>query len=218
MMSSNAPLLGVLLLLVCFALRVHPLLAVSLSAICTGFLAELGVSELLGIVGKSFRDSRFLLVFVLVLPTVAALERLGLREYLARWVANSERVGLKVVLNGYFAVRQLSAAFGLTNLGGHAQSVRPLLVPAAQAAALKRFGILNHVQDQRLKAFCAGTDNVALFFGEDLFLAFGGVLLMQTTLASFGYQTDPLMLAFWALPTAICAFAIQSFRISRFQP
>ncbi len=217
-MSDNAPLLGVLLLLVCFVLRVHPLLAVSLSAIVTGFLAELGAAELLAIVGKSFRDSRFLLVFVLVLPTVAALERLGLREFLARWVADSERASLRLVLGSYFLVRQLSAALGLTNLGGHAQSVRPLLVPAAQAAALKRFGILNHLQDQRLKAFCAGTDNVALFFGEDIFLAFGGVLLMQSTLASYGYPTDPLLLAFWAIPTALCALLIQSIRIARFQP
>ena len=217
-MNANAPLLGVLLLLVCFVLRVHPLLAVSLSAIATGFLAELGATELLEIVGNSFRDSRFLLVFVLVLPTVAALERLGLREYLSRWVAHSERVGLRMVLGSYFVVRQFSAALGLTNLGGHAQSVRPLLVPAAQAAALKHFGILSSAQDQRLKAFCAGTDNVALFFGEDIFLAFGGVLLMQSTLASYGYPTDPLLLAFWALPTALCALVIQSIRIARFQP
>jgi uncharacterized membrane protein len=215
---SISPLWGLALLVLCFLLRVHPALAVSITALVTGLLGQIDILALLETVGKSFRDARVLLIFVLVFPCIAALERLGLRDYLARTVADSKRLGLGAVMGGYLFVRQLSAALGLTNLGGQAQSVRPLLVPAAQAAALKRFGLLNDQQDQRLKAFCAGTDNVALFFGEDIFLAFGGVLLMQSTLAQYGYSVDPLMLAFWSIPTAICAFAIQATRIARFRP
>ena len=36
----------------------------------------------------------------------------------------------------------------------------------------------------------AATDNVGLFFGEDIFIAIASILLIQGSLASFGYPAD----------------------------
>ena len=63
----------------------------------------------------------------------------------------------------------------------------------------------------------AATDNVGLFFGEDVFLAFGGVLLIQGFLAENGHTFEPLQIALWALPTAIAAFVIHASRLWLFQ-
>ena len=114
------------------------------------------------------------------------------------------------MLVGYLSLRQLGAALGMTSLGGQAQSVRPLLVPML-------YGLVpdNSPNKPKLAAFAAGTDNVALFFGEDLFLAFGAVLLMQTSMASLGHVLSPLEIALWGIPSALTAYAIQSFRAVR---
>jgi uncharacterized membrane protein len=37
----------------------------------------------------------------------------------------------------------------------------------------------------------AATDNVGLFFGEDVFVAFGAIVLMQTILRAEGIEVDP---------------------------
>ena len=47
----------------------------------------------------------------------------------------------------------------------------------------------------------AATDNVGLFFGEDIFLAIASILLIQGSLASFGIQLTPFQLSVWAIPT-----------------
>jgi uncharacterized membrane protein len=153
-------------------------------------------------------------MLLLVLPLVSTLEQSGLRQYLQQRFAASQRASLTAVLSSYFLVRQIAAALGLTSIGGHAHSVRPLLVPMAEAVA-QRGRALSESALMRLRAFCAGTDNVALFFGEDIFLAFGAVLLMQSVLKDLGVSVDAFALCMWAIPTAIFAAAVQLWRIRR---
>ena len=215
-MSELSVFWGIALLVVGFVLRVQPLLVVAASALLTGYLGGIAWLDLLAVIGVSFRSSRFLLLVVLVLPLVALLESEGLRERLKKQIALAERATLPRVLLSYFVGRQVTAACGLTSLGGQAQSVRPLLVPLAEGSAMQRYGVLKHAQVQRLRAFCAGTDNVALFFGEDIFLAFGAVLLIQASMAGHGYLLDPLHIALWGIPTALLALLIHSVRIARF--
>ena len=206
---------GVAVLIVGMALRVNPLAVVLTSALTTGWLAGITPLALLALIGENFRDKRFLMVFLLVLPLVATLENLGLREYLKRMMSARRNTTLASVLSSYFLVRQVAAACGLTSLGGHPQSVRPLLVPLAESAAMQRWGVLKKAQLEKLKAFCAGTDNIALFFGEDIFLAFGAVLLIQATLKDYGIAAEALNLSLWAIPTAILAAIIHLIRIRR---
>jgi uncharacterized membrane protein len=107
--------------------------------------------------------------------------------------------------------------FGLTNVAGHAQTVRPLLAPMAEAAAGKIDPALDDEERERIKALAAATDNVGLFFGEDVFIAFGGVLLIQAFFSQHGIEMDPRSIAIWALPTAIAAFVVHALRIAWFQ-
>ena len=62
----------------------------------------------------------------------------------------------------------------------------------------------------------AASENVGRFFGEDIFIAFGAVLLMQGFFAEHGIVLEPLHIALWALPTAVAAFAIHGCRIVLF--
>jgi len=67
-----------------------------------------------------------------------------------------------------------------------------------------------------VKAYSAATDNVGLFFGEDIFFAIGSIVLIQQILATYGYDLAPLQLALWAIPTAIAAFLIHAARLMLF--
>ena len=83
----------------------------------------------------------------------------------------------------------------------------------ALAAAEKQHGELDQQTVERVKAMSAATDNVGLFFGEDIFIAIASILLIQGALAGFGIQLTPFQLSVWAIPSAICAFLIQSTRL-----
>ena len=73
------PLLGVLVVILGFALRLNPMLVVVAAGLASGIAAGLSPGDLLSLLGESFLSSRTLLLFVLTLPTIGLLERAGLR-------------------------------------------------------------------------------------------------------------------------------------------
>jgi uncharacterized membrane protein len=117
------------------------------------------------------------------------------------------------LLLAYLGLRQITAALGLTSLGGHAQMVRPLIAPMAEAAAETKIGELTDATRFRIRAYAAATDNVGVFFGEDIFIAIGSILLIRSFLEQNGISAEPTSLAVWAIPTAICAFVIHGIRL-----
>ena len=53
------------------------------------------------------------------------------------------------------------------------------------AAAEAQAGDLPEAEREEIKAWAAATDNVGLFFGEDIFLAIGSILLMMGSMLLF---------------------------------
>jgi len=211
------PLIGVLVIVVGFVLRFNPLLVVTAAAIATGFAAHFPLEKILATMGDGFLQTRALqLILLLPLAVIGLLERHGLRLHAQNWIARFERATVGRLLIIYLFVRESTAAMGLTSLGGHPQMVRPLLAPMAEGAAEKRYGKLPDKLRHKVLAMCAATDNVGLFFGEDIFVAFGAIIFMHNfMLESGGIQTEPLHIALWGIPTAIFAFLIHAFRLYR---
>ena len=210
------PLLGVLWVVLGFALRLNPALVVVSAGLVTGIVAGKSLLAVLELFGEAFTRQRYLALVLLTLPVIGLLERHGLKEHAQAFITGLRGATVGRLLIAYLALRQIAAALGLTSLGGHPQTVRPLLAPMAEGAA-EISGELTDEQRQRLRAMCAGTDNVGLFFGEDIFIAFGAVLLMQGFFADQGITLEPLHIAIWGITTALCAFCIHSLRILRFE-
>jgi uncharacterized membrane protein len=208
------PLLGIAIVVVGFAWRLNPALVVVVAGIVSGLLAGLSIPDLLALFGRSFASNRFVLILVLTLPTIGLLEHAGLRERAHAWIAGLRQLTFARLLIAYLAVRQFLSMVGLHSIAGHPQTVRPLLAPMAEAAAEKIDPALDEEQRDRVKALAAATDNVGLFFGEDVFLAFAGVLLIQGFLAQHGIELDPRSIAIFAVPTMIAAFVIHALRIA----
>jgi uncharacterized membrane protein len=210
------PLLGVAVIVAGFLLRAHPVLVVIAACAATGLAASMPVGHLLESLGTAFIKTRNLpLIYLLPLAAIGLLERFGLREHAQASIASIRSATAGRLLIVYLLVRELSAAFGLTSLGGQASMVRPLVAPMAEGAAEARAGMLPDHLRHRIRAMAAATDNVGLFFGEDIFVAFGAIVLMQTILRAEGIEVDPLHMALWGLPTAISAFVIHSWNLRR---
>lgn len=207
------PLLGIALVVIGFALRFNPLLVVAVAAIATGLLGHMMFLKVLATLGHGFNENRYVTIIYIVLPVIGLLERYGLQQRARTLIANMPGATTGRLLILYLGFRQILAALGLTSVAGPAQTVRPLVAPMAVAAAAKQHGRLDEDTAERVKAISAATDNVGVFFGEDIFLAVASILLIQGSLASFGIQLTPFQLSVWAIPTAICAFLIHGTRL-----
>ncbi len=204
---------GIAVMVAGFALRrINPLLVVLLAAAASGLAAGLDPLALIAAFGKAFNDTRYVSAVWLVLPVIGLLERHGLQERARSLIAGLKGATLPRLLTGYLLLRQATAALGLTSVAGHAQTVRPLLAPMALAAA----DPADEAEADRVKAMAAATDNVGLFFGEDIFIAIGSILLMKGFLEQQGIVLAPFDLSVWAIPTAFAAFAIHALRLWRF--
>jgi uncharacterized membrane protein len=206
-------LIGIVIVVAGFALRLNPLLVVTVAGLATGLASGLGIIAVIAAFGKAFTESRYVAIVWLVLPVIGLLERAGLKERARSAIAGIPAATTGRVLMLYFAIRQITAALGLTSLGGQAQMVRPLVAPMAEGAAENRFGQLADSTRFRIRAHAAAVDNIAVFFGEDIFIAIGSILLMKGVLQANGIELAPLSLSVWAIPSAIAAFLIHSSRL-----
>ena len=212
-MINYWPLIGIALVVIGFALRFNPLLVVAVAAIVTGLLGGMDFVKVLGALGHGFNENRYVTITYVVLPVIGILERYGLQQRARTLVGRMRGATTGRLLVGYLGFRQVLAAVGLKYIAGPAQTVRPLVVPMALAAAEKQHGTLEEATSEHVKAMSAATDNVGVFFGEDIFLAIASILLIQGSLKSFGIELTPFQLSVWAIPTAICAFVIHGGRL-----
>jgi uncharacterized membrane protein len=217
-------LLGIGVVVLGFVLRANPLLVVMAAALTTGLAAAWtpdadvqvmyhAALSTLAAFGKAFDDNRYVSMVWFVLLAIGLLERAGLQERARMLIAKVEAATVGRVLWVYFMIRQATAALGLTSLGGHAQMVRPLVAPMAEAAAETHFGVPPDRERFLIRAHAAAADNIALFFGEDIFIAIASILLIKGFLEQSGIIVEPLQLSIWAIPTAIAALSIHSVRL-----
>ena len=209
-------LLGVAVIVVGFAVRLNPLLVVVLAALTSGWFAGLSPLQVIAAFGKAFNDNRFVSMAYLVLPLVGVLERAGVRERAAAIIRGLRGVSVARLLIGYMIFRQATTAAGLMSIAGHAQTIRPIVAPMAEAAAEVRDGPPTDETRYAIRAMAAATDNVAVFFSEDIFVAMSSVLLMVGFLTSSGIVLDPLHLSVWAIPSALAALAVHAARLLLF--
>ena len=212
-MTNYLVLSGILIVVLGFLLRLNPLLVVMTAALGTGLSAGLDPIKVVSAFGKAFNDNRFITIVYILLPVIGLLERYGLQQRARSVIANLKGATTGRLLIGYLLFRQITAALGLISIAGPAQTVRPLVAPMAEAAAERQNPDIDDETRETVKAYAAGTDNVGVFFGEDIFIAMGSILLMIGFLEANGITLAPLQLSVWAIPSAIVAFAIHATRL-----
>jgi uncharacterized membrane protein len=82
----------------------------------------------------------------------------------------------------------------------------------AEAAAQKQHGELTEKSSEQIRAHAAAAENVGNFFGEDIFIAIGAILLMKAFFNNLQMDVSVWALALWAVPTAVAAFIAMAWR------
>ena len=209
------PLLAIAVLVVGFAAGLNPLIVILITALTAGVAAGIAPLHVLAALGRAFNSTRYVSLIWLILPVIGLLEHEGLRERARTLIGRMRAATAGRIILIYLALRQITAALGLTSLGGPAQMVRPIVAPMAEAAAESRLGALSERVRHVVRAYAASADNVGAFFGEDIFIAISSILLIKGFLAQSGYHIAPFRLSVWAIPTALLAFAIHGVRLWR---
>lgn len=200
-------LVGILVIIVGFALKLDTIAVVVAAGLTTGLVAHMSIGDILNTLGEAFVTNRTTCLFMLTVPIIGLCERYGLKAKAIDLIKKAKGLSTGALLSGYTFIREASIAMGVT-LGGHPQFVRPLINPMAEGASIAKYGNLDEKDIDKIKAYSAASDNIGNFFGQNVFMANAGVLLISGTLESLGYNVDTLQIAKASLPIALAAFAL----------
>lgn len=200
-------LLGIIIVVIGFVLKLDSILIIMIAAIVTALVAGMDPVTFLETLGSSFVANRSMCVFVMVMVVTGTLERNGLKQAAANLMKKFKNASAGVVLAIYGVFRLVFAAFNVS-FGGVAGFVRPIVLPMATAAAKKNGKKISEKYEENLKGMASGMENIAWFFGQVLFVGTSGMILVQSTLAGLGYDVELVDLMKVQIPEAIIAVAV----------
>ena len=184
-------LIGIVIVIIGFALKFDTIAVVLVAGLSTGLVAHMSLYEILEKLGSTFVSQRHMTLFILTLPLIK----------------NMKNMSTGKLLSCYLFIREVGAAVSL-RLSGQAQFIRPLINPMAQGAAVSKYGELDDKNEDLIKGTAAAMDNYGNFFGQNVFLASSGVLLIAGTLEELGYGVNALDIAKASVPIAIIALIL----------
>ena len=206
-------LIGIVIIVVGFTLKLDVLAVVLTAGIATGIAAKMDFLEILGIIGKAFVDNRLMSVFLVSLPVIAVLERYGLRERSATLIEKLKNATAGRILGLYMVIRSIASALSI-RIGGHVQFIRPLIYPMAEAAAKShKEQELTEKETEELKSLSAAIENYGNFFAQNIFIGASGLLLIQTTLQENGYNVSLKQLALFSIPRGIITIILSFIQV-----
>jgi uncharacterized membrane protein len=209
-------LIGVLIILIGFVIKLDTIAVVLIAGIATGLVAGIDFVEVLNILGTAFVQTRYMTLLLLTLAVVGILERNGLRERASICISKLKGATAGKVLSIYVTVRMLAAVLSM-RLGGHVQFIRPLIYPMAKGA-IEKDGVVSEELDEDLKGITNASENYANFFGQNVFVASSGVLLIVGTLQELGVKVEAYAVAKASIPVALITLLlayIQYYRLDR---
>lgn len=174
-------LIGVVVVVVGFALKLDTLATVVVAGLVTGLVAGMTPMEILTVLGNSFLTQRTATLFVLTLPVIGICERYGLKDKAVDLIRSIKSATTGRVESLYLVIRAAAAAFSL-RIGGHPQFVRPLINPMAQGAAVAKYGKIDEKTEDEIKGESAAAENYGNFFAQNCFMGASGTLLIVSTL------------------------------------
>ena len=181
-------LIGVVIIVLGFALKLDVLAVVLVAGIVTGLVSGLDFFHILEIIGTSFVNNRLMSIFLIMFPVIAIIERFGMKERAAYLIGKIKDASAGKVLSLWIVIRSLASAMNI-RIGGHVQFIRPLILPMTTAAAEASKGSrLTEKEDEKVKGLSAASENYGNFFAQNCFPAASGVVLIQSGLAVAGYE------------------------------
>lgn len=200
-------LIGVIIVVVGFAIKFDTIATVVIAGIATGLVAGMSFEAILDTLGKAFLNNRTATLFVLTLPCIGICERWGLKDKAIDFIRSIKNASTGRVIAIYQAIRTLASAFSV-RLGGHPQFVRPVVVPMSEGAAVAKYGELSDEVSDTIRGASAAAENYGNFFAQNCFMGASGTLLIVSTLTEQGFGVTALDIAKWSVPIAVISFVV----------
>ena len=211
-------LIGILIIVLGFALKLDVLAVVLVAGIVTGLVAGLDFVHILEIIGQSFVNNRLMSIFLIMFPVIAIIERYGMKERAAYLIGKIKNASAGKVLSIWMVVRSIASALNI-RIGGHVQFIRPLILPMTAAAAEASKGeTLSEKEEEKVQGLSAATENFGNFFAQNCFPASASVVLIQSGLAVAGYDvtlSDIASSAIYVMVISVILTIIQVFLFDR---
>ena len=181
-------LIGILIVVIGFILKIDTLFTVLLAGVATGIVAGLDFNQIFTILGDSFVSNRGVSLFILTLPVIGVLERYGLKQRAVSLIEKLKRLTTGKVLTIYMIARQIA---GLSNSNE-----------------------LKESDEEAIKALSAASENYGNFYGQNLFAGSSGVLLIASTLTQFGYNVTGLNIVKASTIMAVIALVVATIQFT----
>lgn len=195
-------LIGILIVIVGFALKLEPMLIIVTAAFATALAGGVEIITLVETFGNSFVANRSMTIFILVMLVTGTMERNGLKEASSSLIGRIKGATAGMVIAAYGVIRGVFGAFNV-GIGGVAGFIRPVLIPMATGTVEAKGKKVNENHLEQIKGMSAGIENISWFFCQVLFVGGSGALLVQGTLANLGYDVPLIRLAAVEIPVAV---------------
>ena len=214
-------LIGIVIVVLGFALKFRTTIVVVVAALATGLIAGLplfssdgffqdlpyltkaGQEGIINMLGRAFSDNRLMTLFIITLPAIGLAERYGLQEQSGRLIRRIRAATIGRLNIVYQLFRILHGAMGL-RFNGHPTFVRPLIFPMSQGAAEANANV--PVEEQKIeliKAANSASENYGNFYGQNLSIVQPGILLVYGVMNGLGYEVSLWRLILFTTPIVI---------------
>lgn len=202
-------LLGVVVVIIGFALKLEPIAIIVVSAIVTAVCGGINVVDLLTSVGTTFVANRNQLITIILMILTGTLEKNGLKEAGAALIRKAKGLTTGMLIAIWGVLDEICIIFKIP-ITGIPTFVRPVLMPMTLGAITSHGYDVAPEHEETIKALYGKDYNVSNFFGQCLFAANSSVLLIQSTLASIGYEVDVMQIVAVQIPVALFAMLVNA--------
>ena len=202
-------LLGVVVVIIGFALKLEPIAIIVVSAIVTAVCGGINVVDLLTSVGTTFVANRNQLITIILMILTGTLEKNGLKEAGAALIRKAKGLTTGMLIAIWGVLDEIFIIFKIP-IGGIPSYVRPILMPMTLGIIESKGYEVAPEHEKTIKALYGKDYNVSNFFGQCLFAANSSVLLIQSTLASIGYEVDVMQIVAVQIPVALFAMLVNA--------
>lgn len=202
-------LLGVVVVIIGFALKLEPIAIIVVSAIVTAVCGGINVVDLLTSVGTTFVANRNQLITIILMILTGTLEKNGLKEAGAALIRKTKGLTTGMLIAIWGVLDEIFIIFKIP-IGGIPSYVRPILMPMTLGIIESKGYEVAPEHEETIKALYGKDYNVSNFFGQCLFAANSSVLLIQSTLASIGYEVDVMQIVAVQIPVALFAMLVNA--------
>lgn len=202
-------LIGVLVVIVGFAMKLEPIAIIFVSAAVTAVCGAIPPMELFELVGSTFVANRNQLITIILMILTGTLERNGLKEAGAELIKKAKGLSTGMLIAIWGVLDQIFIIFKIP-IGGIPSYVRPILMPMTLGIVEGKGLTVHPEHEETIKALYGKDYNMSNFFGQCLFAANSSVLLIQSTLATLGHEVDVMQIVKVQIPVALFAMFVNA--------